>query len=273
MTFWKFLEKIGTWTHQSLWEWWRPERGSSYLLSPHALPGRRLRKAVNCQPAWSPGSFAEGEIIRRGGEVQVSKVLWTREDGIRGRKDSQTISLEYLPSHCSLGNFSKVRCLTPKGMYYKPRVLLSFISKEKSQLANSACINPLSPVIFQSPVSLRFTHLSSPSVAGLHLSAWHLPALNLKINSLLYELDPPHLTHGALPHVTLTFALVSHSLHPHVILSSCHTLPIPCHPPPSPQIPLTSPWKFAEPFKDRQGMLSIELPWNGVKEILSRMYW
>lgn len=212
--------------------------------------------------------FCKGKNYKGWGEIQGNKVLLTREDGIRGRKDSQTISLGYLLSHYSLGNFSKVRCLTPRGMHYKPRALLSFISKEKSQLANPICLNPLSPVIIQPPASLRLTHLSSPSVAKFHLSVtFTSPQLRNNLPPL-WTTNFPHLTQGALPHITLIRVLMSHWLCPHVIFS--------CTLSPSHDIlPLSLKYHWLLPKIYRASQRrsdSTELPWKGDKWILSRMY-
>lgn len=136
--------------------------------------------------------LCKGRNYKGWGKVLGSKVLITK-GGWHQREDSQPdpISLECLPSHSSLGNVPIVRCLTPRRTHHKQRAMLFFISKEKFQLANPVCLNPLSPVIIWPPGSFRLTHLSSLSVAEFHLSVWHLPAPNLKINSLLYELQTP----------------------------------------------------------------------------------
>ena len=90
-------------------------------------------------------------------------------------------------------------------MYCKPRTLLSFIGKEKSQLANPVCPNLL--VILQPPGSFRTgTHLSSLRVADPCLSVWHSPALNLKTASPLCEVQAPPPSCRALSHVTLTLS-------------------------------------------------------------------
>ena len=105
-------------------------------------------------------------------------------------------------------------------MYCKPRTLLSFIGKEKSQLANPVCPNLL--VIFQPPGSLRTgTHLSSLRVADPCLSVWHSPALNLKTASHLCEVQAPSpklpspltchtdpVMWGPLPWITLALLMV-----------------------------------------------------------------
>lgn len=178
----------------------------------------------------------QGEKLqKRVGTFKGASGSELREDMTSEGGKTVPISLEGLPSHCSLGNLSRVRCLTPRGMYYKSRTLFSFISKEKSQLTNPVCPSLLSLVILQPPGSLRFTHLSSLSVADLYLSLWHLVALSLKINSLFYEVQTPSPNTLSPPpchtdpyHVR-TLALMSHWLYPHVILSLCHTVPIPCH--------------------------------------------
>jgi hypothetical protein len=95
---------------------------------------------------------------------------WKREE-----RHPDHVPLQCLFFRGSLGNYSKVRCLTPKGMGSKLRALPSFVSTEKIQLANPVCLCPLSPVLYQPLGSLRFTGLSQLSIVDPHLSVWHLP--------------------------------------------------------------------------------------------------
>lgn len=74
--------------------------------------------------------LCKGRNYKGWGKVLGSKVLITK-GGWHQREDSQPgpISLECLPSHCSLGNIPIVRCLIPRGTHYKQRAISSLLAK------------------------------------------------------------------------------------------------------------------------------------------------